>query len=445
MFLCKNCGYKTLKWLGRCPECGVWESFTKEQAKSKKQRRVKELNIVNIKNLTDTKQARIPTNIQEFDRVLGGGLVEGEVVLIGGEPGVGKSTLLLKAADNLAKEKKVLYLSAEESVNQISLRAQRLGIESENLFIVAEDNIEDIIELFNKDYSVIIIDSIQVVYLKSIGSSRGSLLQVRESANLLTEHAKKTGTSLLIVGHVTKEGSIAGPKVLEHIVDCVIYFEGEKNSNFRILRAIKNRFGSVGEIGVFEMTQKGLKQVKNPSSFFISKQDHTESGKGVSCILEGIRPVLVEIQALVTRGSFGVARRKVSGVDFNRFSLLVAMMEKRLGLRLGDQDVFVNVTGGIRISDPAVDLALAVSIVTSFKDININNNTIFIAELGLSGELRKVHNIAKRLKESQRLGFLQAFISNKDAEKLDKDSFGDLEILSFEHLKDVVDYLKEML
>jgi DNA repair protein RadA/Sms len=441
MFVCRNCGYKTLKWLGKCPECGIWESFIQQEQKAKKIK-AKELTPVKIVDLSESEEIRISTNIGEFDRVLGGGLVKGEVVLIGGEPGVGKSTLLLQAAAKLSENQKVLYLTAEESLNQISLRAKRLGIDSQNLFIISEDNIENIQELFNKDFAVIIIDSIQVVHLQGLGSSRGSLLQVRESANLLTESAKKNGISLFIAGHVTKEGAIAGPKVLEHIVDCVIYFDGEKNSNFRILRAIKNRFGSVGEIGVFQMTASGLEQVDNPSSFFISKQDQQETGKSISCVLEGIRPVLVEIQALVTKGNFGMARRKVSGMDFNRFSLLVAMMEKRLGLRLGDQDVFVKVTGGMKINDPAVDLALAVAIISSYKDIFISNDAIFIAELGLSGELRKAHNIDSRLKEAERLGFSQAFISGKDAGDLNPAAYKNMEILGFNYLNQIVESLQ---
>lgn len=443
MFTCKNCGYKTLKWMGRCPQCSMWETFEQQSPAKKKRSSLPEAKVLNINSLTSIKEERIPTNINEFDRVLGGGLVKGEVILLGGEPGVGKSTLLLQTADKLAKNKKVLYVSAEESANQISLRAKRLGIDNKNLFIVAEDKIESILPLFQKDYSLIIIDSIQVVYLKSLGSSKGSLLQVRESTNILTEKAKKSGVGLMIIGHVTKEGNIAGPKVLEHVVDCVVYFEGEKNSSFKILRAMKNRFGSVGEIGIFEMTNKGLNGVENPSSLFLSEDETPQSGRSVSCIIEGIRPVLVEIQALVTRGSFGVARRRFSGIDFNRASLLLAMMEKRLGFHLSDQDVFVNVTGGMKIDDTTADLALAVAIASSFENFIIPRGFIFISELGLSGELRKAQNYLKQIKEAQRLGFTLSFISKKDAERINPGDVKNISVHGFSHLKEVLSRLKE--
>ncbi|MBN2119943.1 MAG: DNA repair protein RadA [Candidatus Omnitrophica bacterium] len=442
MFACTNCGYKTLKWLGKCPQCGFWESFIEEDAKPRKAAKTKDVTLVNIKELAQTTEKRLPTGINEFDRVLGGGLVKGEVVLIGGEPGVGKSTLLLETAAKLAQENKVLYVSAEESINQINLRAKRLGICPDNLFIVTEDNIEDILPLFDKDFSVVIIDSIQVVRLNYLSGSAGSLVQVRETTGVLTEKAKKTGVCLIIVGHVTKEGVISGPKVMEHIVDCVVYFEGEKNSNFRILRAMKNRFGSVGEIGVFEMTQKGLEQVENPSSIFISQDNQIMPGRSTACILEGMRPMLVEIQALVTKGNFGMIRRKTSGFDFNRFSLLVAMLEKRLGLHLATQDVFVNITGGIRIDDPTADLALVAAVASSAQDFVVPADSIFIGEVGLSGELRIAYNITQRLMEAKRLGFKQAFIPEINHKKLNPKDFFGLNILGFNNAKEVIEKIK---
>jgi len=443
MFVCSNCGYKTLKWLGRCPECGIWDSFIEEIRQNKK-KKDKNIKLVSLKEIAIVEEERIPTGIKEFDRVLGGGLVKGEVVLIGGEPGVGKSTLLLETAAKIAEHNKVLYVSAEESISQVNLRAKRLRVSADNLFIVNEDNVNDIISLFKKDISLIVIDSIQAVSVDSLGSSRGSLVQVRESANILTEKAKKNDVSLMIVGHVTKEGFISGPKVLEHIVDCVIYFEGEKNSNFRILRAAKNRFGSVGEIGVFEMTQAGLVEIDNPSSIFISQQKKATPGRCVGCVLEGIRPILVEVQALVTKGTFGMVRRKTSGFDFNRFTLLLAMLEKRLGLHLATQDVFVNVTGGIKIIDPAVDLAMVLAVVSSLEDFVIPHDLIFISEVGLSGELRMVYNISQRLSEIKRLGFSSAFIPEVNSKKLDLNNFLDINIVGCSNVREIIDKVKKI-
>ncbi|MCD6539580.1 MAG: DNA repair protein RadA [Candidatus Omnitrophica bacterium] len=443
MFICRNCGYKTFKWLGKCPECGAWESFT-EEVSSRKEREDPLPSLTNIRELSTIKEERFPTQIKEFDRVLGGGLIKGEVVLVGGEPGIGKSTLLLEVASQIAKNKKVLYVSAEESLAQINLRAKRLGIDAENLFLVNEDNLETLLLLFEKDFFLIIIDSIQVLKIASLGASLGSLVQIRESANILTETAKKKGVSLFIVGHVTKEGVISGPKALEHIVDCVIYFEGEKNSNFRILRAVKNRFGSLGEIGVFEMTSSGLKEVENPSSIFISGEGRSSSGSAVGCVLEGVRAILVEVQALVTRASFGMVRRKSVGFDFNRFSLILAMMEKRLGLNLGNQDVFVNVTGGIRIDDPCSDLALVLAVASSYEDFLVPRECVFIGEVGLSGELRRVYNISQRLSEIKRLGFLYAFIPQSNLEKLNLKEFLGLKLYGCRDIKEVISKVKNL-
>jgi len=445
MFICANCGYKALKWMGRCPSCNAWESFVEESPLSaKKSKKTVQVKPISINALSNSEEERVSTKIEEFDRVLGGGIVSGEVILLGGEPGIGKSTLLLEAADKLAGEKKVLYVSAEESINQINLRAKRLEIKNNNLFIVNEDNLEGILPLFDKGFDCIIIDSIQVVHIASLNSAKGSLLQVRESANILTETAKKKGIPVIIVGHVTKDGAIAGPKVLEHIVDCVIYFEGEKNSSYRVLRAVKNRFGPVGEIGVFEMVSRGLKEVKNPSSVFISSGNKSQglSGRSISCVLEGMRPLLVEIQALVTKGVFGMVRRKSSGFDFNRFSLLTAVLEKRLGLHMASQDIFINVAGGIRINDPAADLALITAAISSFQNLEIDSSFIFIAEVGLSGELRGVRNILARLNESKRMGFSSVFISRQDYDKINLKDFLGLKVHGFENVRDVAEKIK---
>lgn len=443
MFICLNCGYKTLKWLGKCPECASWESFIQEQKQTKKTK-VKQAKVINIKELSGLIEQRTSTHLVEFDRVLGGGFIKGEVLLIGGEPGIGKSTLLLQAAAQVAKDKKVLYVSAEESTNQINLRIKRLGVSCDNLFIVNEDNVEAILDLCDKDFELVIIDSIQVLSLTGLGGSKGSLVQVRESANALTEKAKKKGICLIIVGHVTKEGIISGPKVLEHIVDCVIYFEGEKNSNFRILRAAKNRFGSVGEIGVFEMTQTGLREIENPSSIFLSQDKQTMPGRCVTCVLEGMRPVLVEIQALVTKGNFGMVRRKISGFEFNKFSLLLAMIEKRLSLNLATQDVFANITGGIRIDDPAADLGLVLAVVSSYQDFVIGADLIFIAEVGLSGELRMVYNISQRLLEAKRLGFEAAFIPQTNFTRLKVNDLSGFNVYGCNNVKEVIDKLRQL-
>jgi DNA repair protein RadA/Sms len=446
MYLCSNCGYASVKWLGKCPGCGEWESFYQDEAKknakgAKGKSAAKDVKLTPLKDIPEAVYARHTTGIAEFDRVLGGGLVKGAVVLVGGEPGIGKSTILIDAASRLARERKVLYISAEESMEQVSGRAKRLGISNEQLLFASEDAVENILPLFErKDVAAIVVDSIQVVGFDAIDAAKGSVVQVRESAHALTQAAKKHDVALFIVGHVTKEGNIAGPKLLEHIVDAVIYFEGERNSHFRILRAIKNRFGSVGEIGVFEMTSAGLAEVTNPSSVFISKGDERIPGRSIGCVLEGVRPLMIEAQALTAGADFGNARRRASGFNANRLPLFVAMLEKRLQVSFAQTDVFLNVAGGISVDDPSADLAAVAAIISAFQNTPLDPRAVFVGEVGLLGELRNASNLTQRLGEAQRLGFTRAFIPAVNAEKT-KDLPKGLAIVP---VKDVVELVEKL-
>jgi DNA repair protein RadA/Sms len=447
MYRCANCDYVSAKWLGRCPECGAWDAFVEERKDAKGGKKafaLKSVSMTPLSGLSAVVEKRVETGIAEFDRVLGGGLVTGEVTLVGGEPGIGKSTLLLEVAARLARNNKVLYISAEESLGQVSIRARRLGVDNHNLLFAAEDVVENILPLFEQDFAVIIVDSIQVIGFSAIQAARGSMVQVREAANALTDKAKKTGTCLLIVGHVTKEGAIAGPKLLEHVVDCVIYFEGERNSHFRILRAVKNRFGSIGEIGVFEMTGAGLEEVSNPSTIFVSEEDKDVPGRCIGCVLEGIRPILIEVQSLTADASYGVARRKTSGFDFNKYTLILAMIEKRLGINLAAYDVFLNVTGGMRINDPTADLAAAVATVSAYQGFVVPPDCVFIGEVGLLGELRSAPQVEQRLKEASRMGFKKAFIPRINYDKIRKSGFEGMDVNAAGNVQDVFDALDQM-
>ena len=438
MYSCIECGYQSLKWLGKCPQCDKWDTFAQE-AKAVETKSGIPREKVPPKPLKDIKEAdykRISTNIDELDRVLGGGLVPGEIILVGGEPGVGKSTLLLEVGAKLSGVGKTLYVSAEESPQQIALRAQRLKLEGDKLFILGEDDLAQVAEYVKEnDYKFIIVDSVQVVHCPAVEGPRGSVAQIKGCADFLTQLAKSLNVVVFVVGHVTKEGAIAGPKLLEHIVDCVLYFEGEIVSGFRILRAIKNRFGAVGNLAVFEMTSDGLKEIKETNAIFLPHRDKTVAGSAVTCVIEGIRPMLIEVQALTTRAVFGMVRRKADGFDFNRFSLLTAVVEKRLKASLADQDVFVNVVGGITIDDPAADLAVIMAIVSSLKDKELIN-TVFMAEVGLAGELRRVNNINQRLKEVERSGFKRCIIAENNLKEVDS-SFKKLRIDGFDTLPDL--------
>lgn len=447
MYKCSNCGYSSAKWMGRCPSCQEWESFYEEKALKAARKKTSDDAVIELTSLSDIAQVkyqRVLSDIGEFDRVLGDGLAKGSVVLIGGEPGIGKSTLLLEAGAGFSKTQKVLYISAEESLSQVSMRASRLGIDSKSLLFAAEDTVENILSLFQRDdIDLIIIDSIQVIAFESIAAAKGSVVQVREAAHALTQAAKKNAISLIIVGHVTKDGAISGPKLLEHIVDSVIYFEGDRNSHFRILRAVKNRFGSVGEIGVFEMGQSGLKEVNNPSSVFISEQVNNVSGRSVSCVLEGVRPMLIEIQALTSSSDFGNPIRRCSGFNNNKLSLIIAMIEKRLGMDLSRNDVYLNVTGGIRVDDPSADLAVVASVLSEHAGFVVPSDSAFIGEVGLLGELRNTVHIDARLGELRRLGFKRCFVPEINYDKINNSELCGLELVPLKNVTQLYEALNK--
>ncbi|RJQ49430.1 MAG: DNA repair protein RadA [Nitrospiraceae bacterium] len=415
LFQCQSCGYASPKWLGKCPDCGEWNSFAEEERITKLKRQ-KTAEPVILTEISASTGARHSTDIKELDRTLGGGVVMGSVVLIGGDPGIGKSTLILQSLRGLAKLGKVLYVSGEESPEQIKIRAERLNIASDKIILLPETSLEGIISVAQDiDPQVIVIDSIQTVFSLDLPSAPGSVGQIRECSTKLMFFAKKYAIPLFIIGHVTKEGAIAGPKVLEHIVDTVLYFEGDKGHPFRILRAVKNRFGSTNEIGVFEMQESGLKEVDNPSQLFLSERPLNVPGSVVTVSLEGTRPLLVEIQALVSATNFGVPRRTALGVDYNRINLLIAVLDKRLGMHLGGMDIFVNVVGGLRIDEPAIDLGIIAAIASSFKNSVIDAGTFTFGEVGLSGEVRAISQADTRIKEAAKLGFRKGIVPTNNA------------------------------
>ncbi|MBN1474865.1 MAG: DNA repair protein RadA [Syntrophaceae bacterium] len=410
-FFCQHCGYMSPKWLGKCPSCEGWNCFAEELVTPTDSGSRAEMNFggkpLTIEEIPLEEGKRLATGIAEIDRVLGGGVVSGSAVLIGGEPGIGKSTLMLQMMDNLAQNgAKVLYVSGEESASQIKMRGQRVGAASKNLLVLVEVSLEKILEqIKNISPAIVVIDSIQTLYSSDLMSAPGSVGQVREASSRLILFAKKFGIPVFLVGHVTKDGSIAGPKVLEHMVDTVLYFEGDSGHAYRIIRGIKNRFGPANEIGVFEMQEKGLKEVPNPSSFFLAERPQNVSGSVVVPSLEGTRPILVEIQALVSPTNLGMPRRTAIGVDHNRVSLLVAVLDKICGLHLGASDIFINVAGGIKLSEPAVDLGVVAAMASSFLDKPIDARTVVLGEVGLTGEIRAVSQMETRVKEAARLGF----------------------------------------
>ncbi|MGC4378154.1 DNA repair protein RadA [Fictibacillus sp. Mic-4] len=422
IFMCQECGYESPKWMGRCPGCGEWNKMVEEVLKpagptrgltSETKSAQKPQSIIEVKSEAE---ARIHTHYSELNRVLGGGIVPGSLILVGGDPGIGKSTLLLQTSAQLADLKlKVLYISGEESVKQTKLRADRLNIAVEDLFVLAETDLALIEKAVDElQPAVVIIDSIQTVYRSEVTSAPGSVSQVRECTGHFMRIAKTKGIAIFIVGHVTKEGSIAGPRLLEHMVDAVLYFEGERHHTFRILRAVKNRFGSTNEIGVFEMKEMGLTEVLNPSEIFLEERSKGMAGSTVVASLEGTRPMLVEIQALITPTSFGNPRRMATGIDHNRVSLLMAVLEKRVGLLLQNQDAYLNVAGGVRLDEPAIDLAITVSVASSFRDVPTRPTDCIIGEVGLTGEVRRVSRIEQRIHEAAKLGFERAIIPDKN-------------------------------
>jgi DNA repair protein RadA/Sms len=430
-YVCSSCGYESPKWLGKCPECDTWNTFTEEIVENNKRKPSSfkgELNISRITDISVEEDDRIKTGINEFDRVLGGGLMPGSVTLLGGDPGIGKSTLVMQAS-SIIKEK-VLYVTGEESEKQIKLRAKRLKLKSDNFYIFAETNMSLIISAMNKLLpSVVIIDSIQTVYREELENSPGTITQIRECTSLLLEEAKKKHFCVIIVGHVTKEGFIAGPKILEHIVDTVLQFEGESNHTFRILRALKNRFGNTNEIGIFEMHEEGLTEVKNPSELFLSEREIESPGSVVTASMEGTRPLLLEVQALVTPSNYGYPQRVTTGFDQRRLSILLAVLEKRGNLRLSANNVFLNMAGGVRISEPAVDLAVCCSIASSLLDKVADNQSVVIGEVGLGGEIRSVGYIEKRIQEAEKLGFKRIIIPKNNAKNVKNKALLKIEVV----------------
>jgi len=422
LFICQECGYETSKWLGKCPACDSWNSFVEELITTKKDKGRTNTSVskpVALNDIVISGEQRILTGMDELDRVLGGGIVKGSLVLVGGDPGIGKSTLMLQICEFIGKNFKILYVSGEESQNQIKLRAKRLSIHTPNLYILSETDTSSIIEvIISQKPDVVIIDSIQTMYCSELSSTPGSVSQVREATLEFMQLAKGSDISVFLVGHVTKEGTLAGPRVLEHVVDCVLYFEGERHHSYRILRAVKNRFGSTNEIGVFEMQDNGLTQVDNPSIMLLEGRPHSTPGSAVICTIEGTRPVLAEVQGLVSPTNFNMPRRMATGMDYNRIILLLAILEKRAGLHMASYDAYVNVAGGIKIDEPAADLGVIISVASSFKNRAVEDNTVAIGEVGLTGEVRSVNFIEKRIMECKKLGFKKILIPYQNSKNL---------------------------
>lgn len=417
-FFCQNCGYESAKWMGQCPGCKEWNTFVEELVDRKalsgsgKRKPASEAKPVPLSSIVASDEERVSTNMKELDRVLGGGIVRGSLVLVGGDPGIGKSTLLLQVCRNLsAQGLSVLYVSGEESLQQIKIRAERIGTFTDHLQLLCETNLELIREVIERQKpQIVVIDSVQTMYNESVGSAPGSVSQVREATSVLMQIAKGMDISIFIVGHVTKEGVVAGPRVLEHMVDTVLYFEGDRHERYRILRGVKNRFGSTNEIGVFEMRTEGLTEVENPSEYMLSGKPADASGSVVACSVEGTRPILLEIQALICHSYFNNPRRTATGTDFNRVNLLLAVLEKRLGMQLSDCDAYVNIAGGIRMNEPAIDLGIVLATISSKLDLTIDEKTICFGEVGLSGEVRGVTMAEQRVAEAAKLGFKRCIL-----------------------------------
>lgn len=445
MFFCKECGYESAKWQGQCPACKEWNTFVEQpleksaNGKTKPLRKLTEVREpVPINKVEYDETERTKTGFRELDRVLGGGIVRGSLVLVGGDPGIGKSTLLLQVCKNLSdNNSKVLYISGEESLSQIKMRGERIGKFKDDMLLLCETNlstIEDSIRNIKPD--VVIIDSIQTMISEDVTSAPGSVSQVRETTNILMQIAKGMDITIFIVGHVTKEGVVAGPRVLEHMVDTVLYFEGDRHASYRILRGVKNRFGSTNEIGVFEMREEGLKEVTNPSEYMLDGRPEDASGSATACLIEGTRPLLVEVQALVCQSNFGMARRTSAGVDYNRVNLLMAVLEKRIGYQLSGCDAYVNIAGGLKINEPAIDLAIVMSLISSFKNRNIDNKTVFFGEVGLSGEVRAVSMAEQRIQEAVKLGFEVCVLPQTSLKNLKKDL--GIKLVGVNNVKDAI-------
>ena len=439
LFVCSECGYESVKWYGKCPNCGEWNTM-EEQAPV-----VSSIQIpLKLNEIDSTIEKRISTGMEEFDRVLGGGIVEGSLVLLSGDPGIGKSTILLQMCQFIGKSRTVLYISGEESARQIKLRANRLGVDTDNLFVLAQTDVASIVETIKTEKpNIVIIDSIQTMMIDDISSSAGSITQVRECTNIFMHLAKSLGIPIFVVGHVNKDGAIAGPKVLEHIVDTVLYFEGERNYSYRILRSAKNRFGSTNEIGVFEMAQNGMKEVENPSLMMLSGRPKNTSGTCVACTMEGSRPILAEVQGLVTSSGFGTPRRMCTGFDYNRMSMIIAVLEKRAGYMFGGMDAYLNVIGGLKLFEPAADLSVAMALVSSLRDKVLNENTLAFGEIGLAGEIRAVNNCEQRINEARRLGFTKCIIPFHNYKSLSKEPKISMDIVPVRTIRTAFDAITE--
>ena len=444
VFFCNECGYESAKWLGKCPACNAWNTFVEEKVVKQGNNKTvvkKTVTPVSLKSIEKIKISRISSGFDELDRVLGGGFVNGSLNLLGGEPGIGKSTLILQICEKFKTDGKVLYVSGEESAEQIKIRADRLGINSENIMFLGETDINAIEQTIeDMDPKLVIIDSIQTMYSDDITSAPGSVSQVREITSRIMKMCKMKGITTVIIGHVTKDGTIAGPRVLEHMVDAVLYIEGERYFSYRIVRGVKNRFGSTNEIGMFEMRNEGMVEITNPSSVLLTDREDNPAGSVIVASLEGTRPILVELQALTTTTVFGMPRRTANGIDYNRVTLLIAVLEKIGGINLGNQDVYMNIVGGIKINEPALDLGVVLSAASSFKNISIPKDVAVIGEVGLTGEIRSVNMIEKRLKEVEKMGLKKCIIPDSN-KKLLKEKFK-LDIIGCKDIIDAMKYLK---
>ena len=443
VFFCQNCGHEEKKWLGQCPMCKEWNTFVEETISEgvSFSKTVSRADVVTLSSVKTDSEERTKTGIEELDRVLGGGIVQGSLILVGGDPGIGKSTLLLQVCQKLSQEKhQVLYISGEESLKQIKLRAMRMGEFTDELSLLCETSLNTIRGVIERRKpEIVIIDSIQTMYSEDVTSAPGSVSQVRESTNVLMQLAKGLNISIFIVGHVTKEGTVAGPRVLEHMVDTVLYFEGDRHASYRILRGVKNRFGSTNEIGVFEMRQSGLQEVKNPSEFMLNGKPEGASGSVVACSMEGTRPILLEIQALVCQSGFGMPRRTAAGTDYNRVNLLMAVLEKRMGLPLFNYDAYVNIAGGIKMNEPAIDLGIILAIVSSYKNKPIGDKVIAFGEVGLSGEVRAVSMPEQRVSEAKKLGFQTCIVPEVSVETV-KNIKG-IEIVGVKNISEAIQFV----
>ncbi|MFV0527172.1 MAG: DNA repair protein RadA [Lachnospiraceae bacterium] len=441
-FFCKECGYESRKWMGQCPSCHEWNSFVEEPVIQKGNKTVKltaqDTKPVNLQDIDTKDEARLTSGMEEMNRVLGGGIVPGSLVLVGGDPGIGKSTLLLQVCQNLSlKNTQVLYISGEESLKQIKLRAERIGRFGDSLLLLCETDVDKIGEIIEKESPrVVIIDSIQTMFLEDVSSAPGSVAQVREVTNALLKIAKGQNVTIFIVGHVTKEGNVAGPRLLEHMVDTVLYFEGDRHASYRILRGVKNRFGSTNEIGVFEMREAGLEEVQNPSEFLLNGRPKGASGSIVTCSMEGTRPILVEIQALVCPTNFAIPRRTAAGTDTNKVNLLMAVLEKRLGINLSSCDAYVNIAGGMKVMEPAIDLGIVMALVSSYKDKEVPEDLLVFGEVGLSGEVRSVSMATQRVQEAKKLGF--HVVALPKASRKAVANISDIKIIEIESIQDAM-------